>query len=1527
MATLHSLLLVSLVSLGVATGPYTDLTTAVKSTTLTKRNNTSSLGSALSSTSRSKPTSVASSYEQTSTSSALSFDSTTAGIGSFVLQGLGISLTSAFSSPLEGTSSVLEATTTNAEPTDVANVTALIASSSAIYPDSSTNLDIISNSTRSLVLSSLSSVFSERSTALTSLNATAPASHDQSNQTTTQTAFAAANTGSLVPINTTISANISSAPYINSTTSTLHLNASIAPTGTGSVYASQCNALWNEWSASSRKTPNEVATKLTGTYTFTKWAASTTTLGGCDSSTRLVGSFTPTATAIGLDLNRWAIITNSDFAVATPACSVSPSDCEELYQASLSSVAAFQAAYTAAVTTVMLAPYAAALTVGTETTTFGTGSMATPPIITFNNTAYTATITTLTAYTVTLASSIYTNPAKTMTMYDMPVYNQRLVDNSTIQITGYVDPSLMPQWQMACNRTVTETSCGACTIYGGEVSQHAEDLLSPRQVTDIGKQVQLMYFPVAANASRDMCAATAASPTMCPLGPTTAPYAIPTAGVGGSCNYVHCPYFVGNTSTVDSGPYIVSAGTTFYENRAYISVQTAYASNSCGYIGGRHAGSMVTVAPSQVFSMNRVHGDCADQGNSFNFADLEPNLPMSAFNTAVNQNACRKLPQFAGKYPDYDKGDWVNGRAIGYSEPCNTIIDWAYFPTLVVPTQIRNLDPAWATCAVALDGLYDPPKVLTAQTTMAGPASSAHTIAASPASSVVNASPQPTSVQSTTRPNEIADPGLESTRSSNAPGQATTQPANIDTSTVITASSQGRLSSQASASTPASTAGPGPAPPANSSPPSSEVSPAPASLDPAKIPPNPVISILTNALSSSNVAAAATTSQGSPGSQGSGSSGGSAGDPTPSQPNESGSIGSSDQATASNPGGAIVSVIADGDPASSASAFDPASGSSPTGTDSGSSPADNVATVGSSTFVIAPADSSSAVVVSGGGSSITLAPGQSSSIGGQLVSAPSSGGAVIATGSNAVTIVPALETSINAADPGSGSGMQSSVVSIGSSLFTVAPTQIAGSSAVVIANGGTTATLALGASTTLGGQAISAPSPGGIVIGTGSTASTVNFVPDHQSSHPTTSGAVLIFGSSITVSAIRTVVPGENGQATPAAIVGGSTIAQGLTATVSGHVVSVGSNGIVVDGTQTQQMTAVRPSQPASSGAIVQIGTSTLSALESILTGSNGKLTTEVILGGSTTITAGGSAATVDGHVISLQSNGIVINGMQTQAISGLPGASAAGGALLTLGSSTLTASEMVISASNGQPTTEAVIDGHTLIAGGSSITVNGHKVSLGGSGIVVDNTLTASLSAFDPAVTGAVLNLGSTFLTASETVVTGIDGKPTTEAIVDGSALTENGAPTTIAGHTLRFGPSGIVVDGTKTEPLSLITPPPSLQPEMFVENGRTYTATPLSGSPGVYIVDGRTVSADGPGATINGFTLTARSSDLVVDGTNTISFHTGSGITAGLTDASAPSVGPQTPQGSTTTSSGNGHMVLIPWLWWSVLGLLVYL
>jgi hypothetical protein len=55
--------------------------------------------------------------------------------------------------------------------------------------------------------------------------------------------------------------------------------------------------------------------------------------------------------------------------------------------------------------------------------------------------------------------------------------------------------------------------------------------------------------------------------------------------------------------------------------------------------------------------------------------------------------------------PNITLSDNVNGQPMSI-DPCYfTIVDDAYRPTLVVPTQIRDLDPAWATCAMGLNGL------------------------------------------------------------------------------------------------------------------------------------------------------------------------------------------------------------------------------------------------------------------------------------------------------------------------------------------------------------------------------------------------------------------------------------------------------------------------------------------------------------------------------------------------------------------------------------------------------------------------------------------------------------------------------------------------------------------------------------------------------------------------------------------------------------------------------------------------------
>ncbi|KAH9844482.1 mucin-2 precursor [Teratosphaeria destructans] len=47
-------------------------------------------------------------------------------------------------------------------------------------------------------------------------------------------------------------------------------------------------------------------------------------------------------------------------------------------------------------------------------------------------------------------------------------------------------------------------------------------------------------------------------------------------------------------------------------------------------------------------------------------------------------------------------------------------MDEIYRRHLVVPPEIRGIDPAWSTCLLGLKGLYDPPEALQPVSTLAG---------------------------------------------------------------------------------------------------------------------------------------------------------------------------------------------------------------------------------------------------------------------------------------------------------------------------------------------------------------------------------------------------------------------------------------------------------------------------------------------------------------------------------------------------------------------------------------------------------------------------------------------------------------------------------------------------------------------------------------------------------------------------------------------------------------------------------------
>ncbi|KAK5718807.1 hypothetical protein LTR17_015641 [Elasticomyces elasticus] len=451
---------------------------------------------------------------------------------------------------------------------------------------------------------------------------------------------------------------------VTTTSSIVFYNHSMRPTGYGSTYATQCDALWKSWSASSiSRSFTFVNTTLWATNT--NWTGQLTTLGGCDTHTRLIGSFTLTASSSFLTTRE--TLSESSLELQ-PTCTVQPSDCNNLWDVYMVNTAAAQ-------TNITLASSATAITIGNATTSF-TNPQSALPVLTINGTAFSGIVET-TAYTVYLSSTTSTNTHFTI---ENTVYN--------LGPNGNLTAGTPMTWHNRAYLTATEPAChptygvcGPCTIFGGQVS----------------------VLPVFRNAARL------------------------------------------------TGPYTVFDGTTLYHNRAYISLSTVYEQDQCGTVGTPRLGSILTLASSQIFSYDKqlIPEVCGDYGYSFNFANLLPNLPYSAFHDwpGTDKPGC-STPASGFPLP----GDFVDGTAVLYGGLCSTIIDDMYFPTLVVPTEIRTLDPAWATCGVALEGLYDPPKTLTAATTLEGLSGAyvVSTTTASPASTISAPGASPTATISKT---------------------------------------------------------------------------------------------------------------------------------------------------------------------------------------------------------------------------------------------------------------------------------------------------------------------------------------------------------------------------------------------------------------------------------------------------------------------------------------------------------------------------------------------------------------------------------------------------------------------------------------------------------------------------------------------------------------------------------------------------------------------------------------------------------
>lgn len=175
---------------------------------------------------------------------------------------------------------------------------------------------------------------------------------------------------------------------------------------------------------------------------------------------------------------------------------------------------------------------------------------------------------------------------------------------------------------------------------------------------------------------------------------------------------------------------------TFTSPTVYISLETAYASDRCSQVGKRHMGSVLAMDPADVSSLSFPPQPFLDTNSLFTpvpvkYGDLQGIVPVSAYEA---QSSCAIGPNSGG---------------MGGSGKCLTIYP-DYAPILQVPSQIRALDSAWASCGLDLRGLYDPPVAMT-ETTMADP-TYRHTKSPMSSPPPATPSPPPHSVASETDP-------------------------------------------------------------------------------------------------------------------------------------------------------------------------------------------------------------------------------------------------------------------------------------------------------------------------------------------------------------------------------------------------------------------------------------------------------------------------------------------------------------------------------------------------------------------------------------------------------------------------------------------------------------------------------------------------------------------------------------------------------------------------------------------------------
>lgn len=172
-----------------------------------------------------------------------------------------------------------------------------------------------------------------------------------------------------------------------------------------------------------------------------------------------------------------------------------------------------------------------------------------------------------------------------------------------------------------------------------------------------------------------------------------------------------------------SGPVTaVYKGTTLTSPSVYLEYKTAYALNGCSQtVGGSYPGAILALDPDDLFSIDA----------RLDYFIMTTTIKQEVHTTSFYNKRRVQYNDLTGLPP----ASAYMAMPMCFASGCAVITPSLFHPQLVVPTQIREMDPAWATCDMDWRGSWDPPIALSEAETIVVPTAPADPTGVPPVSS------------------------------------------------------------------------------------------------------------------------------------------------------------------------------------------------------------------------------------------------------------------------------------------------------------------------------------------------------------------------------------------------------------------------------------------------------------------------------------------------------------------------------------------------------------------------------------------------------------------------------------------------------------------------------------------------------------------------------------------------------------------------------------------------------------------------